>query len=189
MSRDTGRCMATVRQLIAVVTAVAVVGCGREDAGAPKSVARVDADSVSHATGAPVGTGADAAPTPGFTSAQGTPSLQPAPAVATAEVAARLAPPPPATLSARRSAEEDAALRALPAGTGHDIVVGKCLVCHAATMITQQHKDTTGWNKTVTQMIAWGAPVAKDQQAQLVAYLAEHFPARAADAPARAPSP
>jgi hypothetical protein len=52
-------------------------------------------------------------------------------------------------------------------------------------MITQQHKDTAGWNKTVTQMIAWGAPVAKDQQAMLVAYLAEHYPARAADEPAR----
>jgi cytochrome c5 len=105
-------------------------------------------------------------------------------AVATTEDAARIAPPPPAALSARTSAEEQASLRMLPAGTGHDLVVGKCLVCHAAAMITQQHKDTTGWNKTVTQMIAWGAPVAKEQQVPLVAYLAEHFPARTAGAPA-----
>ena len=52
-------------------------------------------------------------------------------------------------------------------------------------MITQQHKDTTGWNKTVTQMIAWGAPVPTNQQGTLVAYLATHYPPRAAGAPAR----
>lgn len=188
MSRDVRRCTAAVRRIVAAGTAVAVFGCGRPDAGAPKSGTSAGADSASRAAGAQAGTMADAAPTPGFTSAQGTPSPQPAPAVATAEVAARLAPPPPATLSARTSAEENAALRTLPAGAGRDIVVGKCLVCHAATMITQQHKDTTGWNKTVTQMIAWGAPVAKDKQAALVGYLVEHFPARAAGEPAR-PAP
>ena len=182
MSREMWRCTAAVQRLVAMATAVAVLGCGRQDAGAPNSGVRVGAESASHALGAPADTVADAAPTPGFTSAQGTPSAQPAPAVATAEVAARLAPPAPAALSARTSAEENAALRTLPAGTGHDIVVGKCLVCHAATMITQQHKDTTGWNKTVTQMIAWGAPVAKEEQAPLVAYLAEHFPAAGASA-------
>ena len=144
MSRDTRRCIVTVRQFVAAVTVAALVGCGREDAGAPKT----------------------------------------APAVATAEDAARIAPPPPAALSVRTSAEEQASLRTLPAGAGHDLVVGKCLVCHAATMITQQHKDTTGWTKTVTQMIAWGAPVAKEQQSPLVAYLVEHFPARTASAPA-----
>jgi len=185
MSRDEWRCAAAVLRLVPVVAAVAVVGCGREDAGAPESAARVGADGAAHAPSAAASTVADAAPTRGFTSAQGTPSPRPAPAVATAEVAARLAPPPPAALSARTSAEEQAALRTLPAGAGRDIVIGKCLVCHAATMITQQHKDTTGWNKTVTQMIAWGAPVAKDQQAPLVAYLAEHFPARAGGDPAR----
>jgi cytochrome c5 len=184
MSRDTWRCTATARRLAAAMAA-ALLGCGRGDAGASNGVARAGADSASHAAGAPAGTVADAVPTPGFTSAQGTPSPQPAPAVATAEDAARIAPPPPAALSARTSAEEQAALRMLPAGAGHDLVVGKCLVCHAATMITQQHKDTTGWNKTVTQMIAWGAPVAKEQQAPLVAYLAEHFPARVAGEPAR----
>jgi cytochrome c5 len=90
-----------------------------------------------------------------------------------------------ASLATRTSAEEQAALRALPAGPGHDLVLANCLTCHAATIITQQHKDTAGWSKTVTQMIAWGAPVAKDQQAALVAYLFEHFPARAAGEPSR----
>jgi cytochrome c5 len=103
------------------------------------------------------------------------------PAVATAlvaassEAAAKLAPPPPAALSARLAAEEQAAIGRLPAGPGRDLVVGNCLICHAATMIEQQHKDTTAWNKTVTQMIAWGAPVPSDRRGDLMTYLAKHF--------------
>ena len=100
------------------------------------------------------------------------------------ESAARLAPPPPAALLTRLASEEQAAVARVPAGTGHDLVVGNCLICHSATMIEQQHKDTTGWNKTVTQMVAWGAPLRKEQQPALVAYLAESFPARAEGPPA-----
>jgi cytochrome c5 len=96
-----------------------------------------------------------------------------------------MAPPPPAALARRLSAEEQAAMRALPDGPGHELVLGSCLSCHAAAMITQQHKDTAGWNKTITQMVAWGAPVTNDQQATLVAYLVEHYPARAAGGPAQ----
>jgi len=55
-------------------------------------------------------------------------------------------------------------------------------------IITRQHKDTAGWNKSVTQMMAWGAPVAKDKKAALVAYLVDHYPASAAGEPAR-PAP
>ena len=184
MSRDAWRSPVIIGRL-ATVAAAAMLGCGRGDANGTKSVGRAGADSVWRAPGAQAGTGADAAPTPGFTSAQGTHAPKPAPAVAPAAVAARMAPPPSAAISALTSAEEQAAIRALPAGTGRELVVGKCIVCHSAGLITQQHKDTAGWNKTVTQMIGWGAPVAKDQQVQLVAYLAEHYPARAAGAPAR----
>ena len=91
------------------------------------------------------------------------------------DAAARLAPPPSAALTARIAAEEQAAIGRLPAGPGRDLVVGNCLICHAATMIEQQHKDTTAWNKTVSQMIAWGAPVPNDRRGELVAYLAQHF--------------
>ena len=54
-----------------------------------------------------------------------------------------------------------------------------CLVCHSAGMIEQQHKDRTAWDKTVTQMVGWGAPLPADQKEQLVAYLAENFGPRA----------
>jgi cytochrome c5 len=91
------------------------------------------------------------------------------------DAAARLAPPPPPALDARIAAEEQAAISRLPAGPGHELVVGNCLICHAATMIEQQHKDTAAWNKTVTQMMAWGSPLPSDRKAELVAYLATHF--------------
>jgi cytochrome c5 len=94
---------------------------------------------------------------------------------ASSEAATKLAPPPPPTLTAQIAAEEQAAINRLPAGTGRDLVVGNCLICHAATMIEQQHKDTTAWNKTVTQMIAWGSPVPSDRRAELMTYLATHF--------------
>ena len=178
MSRDTWRCTEPAWRLALVAVTVAVLGCGRGDA--PKSVARAGNDGVGHLPSA-----AAEAPTPGFTSAQGTPPARSAHDAAPAVVAARMAPPAPASVATRTSAEEQAALRALPAGPGHELVLGSCLTCHAATMLVQQHKDTAGWNKTVTQMIAWGAPVATGQQATLVGYLVEHYPARAAGDPAR----
>ena len=187
MSPDSSPSTAITRRFVSAAVAAAVLACGRGDANGPKTVGGASADS-GRARGAQASAVADAAPTPGFTSAQGTPPNQPAPAAAPAAAAARMAPSPPTALASRMSAEERIALRALPAGPGHELVLGSCLTCHAATMITQQHKDTAGWNKTVTQMIAWGAPVAKERQAGLVAYLFEHFPARAAGEPAR-PAP
>ena len=99
--------------------------------------------------------------------------------------AAQLAPPPSAALVARLATQEGVAIARIPAGSGHDLVLANCLICHSAAMIEQQHKDTTGWNKTVTQMIAWGAPVSAAQTPVLVAYLADHFPARAAGSSAQ----
>ena len=109
----------------------------------------------------------------------------PATPSATAEQAAALAPPPPAALDAKMAAEERMAVARLPVGSGHDLVVANCLICHASTMIEQQHKDSAGWDKTVTQMIAWGAPVPAAQKPVLLAYLAAHYPAIAAGPPAR----
>lgn len=186
------RGIAVVLGLAGVALAGVALGCGRDagrdtghDSRSAGRVGRAGADSVWHAPGAQAGAGAVAAPTPGFTSAQGTPGAGPARPPAPAAVAARMAPPPPPALAARLGAEEQAAVRALPAGAGRELVAARCLTCHAATMIAQQHKDTAGWNKTVTQMVAWGAPVPADAKPVLVAYLAAHYPARAAGPPAR----
>lgn len=90
-----------------------------------------------------------------------------------------------AELTAAITSTEQRSLAALAPGPGQALVVANCLICHSATMVEQQRKDTTAWNKTVTQMIAWGAPLPAAQKPVLVAYLAEHYGARAAAAPPR----
>ena len=127
------------------------------------------------AAGSAIGCGPAAAPPPDTTAAS------------PAEAAA-MAPPPEPELLRRAEALERAALAALPAGAGHDVVVGGCITCHSATMLTQQRKDSAGWSKTVATMVGWGAPVTPAQQPVLVAYLAEHYPARA-QGPAAKPVP
>ena len=122
--------------------------------------------------------GCDAGAPPRADSAGATPDSASLAMASPAEADA-MAPPPEAELLRRAEDFERAGLAALPKGAGHDIAVGGCVTCHSASMIAQQHKDTAGWNKTVTQMVAWGAPVAPEQKPVLVAYLAEHFPARA----------
>ena len=86
--------------------------------------------------------------------------------------------PRPTALSARLAAGERAALAKLPPGEGRELVVGGCITCHSASIIAVQRKDTTGWNRTVTQMMGWGATVPAEKKGDLVAYLAKHYPAR-----------
>ena len=61
----------------------------------------------------------------------------------------------------------------LPEGAGRDFAARSCLMCHAATLITQQAKDSTGWTKTVTQMEKWGVTLTPGERDTLIAYLAE----------------
>jgi cytochrome c5 len=138
------------------------------------------------------GAGAAAAPSPGFTSALGTVAAGVMLHVATAAEANSMAPRPTASLDSLLGAEETVSIRALSPGTGREVVMGSCLVCHSVAMITQQHKDSTAWIKTVTQMIAWGAPVPTDKRDALVAYLVQHYPARVGStsmAPVGTPQP
>jgi len=63
----------------------------------------------------------------------------------------------------------------LPDGAGRAVIESGCLICHSAMLITQQHKDSTAWEKSVRQMEAWGAPVPPAEHAPLIGYLTEHF--------------
>ena len=63
----------------------------------------------------------------------------------------------------------------LPPGEGHDATERACLICHSAMLITQQHKDSTAWEKSVRQMEAWGAPVAPAEHAAVIGYLTQQF--------------
>jgi cytochrome c5 len=70
---------------------------------------------------------------------------------------------------------ETAEIAALPDGPGKMLVTERCLMCHGAGLIAQQRKDAAAWGRTVTQMRTWGTPIQDEDQATLVAYLAQHF--------------
>jgi hypothetical protein len=63
----------------------------------------------------------------------------------------------------------------LPEGQGREIAESGCLMCHTATLITQQAKDSLAWSKTVATMMQWGAPVKKGDRDELVHYLSAHL--------------
>lgn len=64
-------------------------------------------------------------------------------------------------------------------GPARGIAERSCLACHSAMLVTQQRKDSLGWEKSVRQMETWGAPVAPEQHKPLVDYLIRNYsPAR-----------
>jgi cytochrome c5 len=62
-----------------------------------------------------------------------------------------------------------------PDGPGRSIAQRSCLICHSAMLVTQQHKDSTAWEKTVHQMEAWGVHVSPVEHDSLVGYLTRSF--------------
>jgi cytochrome c5 len=105
--------------------------------------------------------------------------------VGTAAVLAQSKSPKPAGRGGKADADpmrsaivrpaEAAELAALPEGATKTLVAQRCLMCHGAGLITQQHKDAAAWGRTVTQMRTWGSPIQDEDQAAIVSYLAEHF--------------
>jgi len=79
------------------------------------------------------------------------------------------AAPPPASPASHRHANH------LPAGSGQALAENACLICHSAMLVTQQRKDSAGWEKTVHQMELWGAPVSAGAHDSLVTYLRARF--------------
>jgi cytochrome c5 len=63
----------------------------------------------------------------------------------------------------------------LPSGTGHEIATRACLICHGAMLITQQHKDSAAWAKTVGTMTTWGAPIDSTESQTLRGWLVTEF--------------
>jgi len=79
------------------------------------------------------------------------------------------------TLSAVVKPAENAEIAALPDDASKTLVTERCLLCHGAGLIAQQHKDAAAWGRTVTQMRTWGTPIQDEDQAAIVAYLSNHF--------------
>ena len=63
----------------------------------------------------------------------------------------------------------------LIADEGHEIADQRCLMCHSAMLITQQAKDSTGWEKTLALMEKWSAPLPVAEHQKLHAYLLRHY--------------
>lgn len=67
-----------------------------------------------------------------------------------------------------------------PPGPGDEIAARSCLICHSAMLVTQQAKDSLGWEKALALMEKWGAPVAASEHDSLRTYLMTRFGARPA---------
>jgi hypothetical protein len=76
-----------------------------------------------------------------------------------------------------------------PAGDGKAIAERACLFCHSAMLVTQQAKDSTGWEKTLTTMKNWGSPMSNSERDTLRTYLLARFGPRPVAAPLPAPAP
>src|SRR5207247_1310323 len=59
----------------------------------------------------------------------------------------------------------------LAAGEGSELAESHCLMCHSAMLITQQAKDSTGWEKTIALMEKWSAPLDSTSHRALHRYL------------------
>lgn len=88
-----------------------------------------------------------------------------------------------------RGAGESASLRRapypalFPPGNGHDVAERACLFCHSPMLVTQQAKDSAGWEKTIGQMEKWGAPITPAEHDSLRTYLLERFGPRVPPTP------
>jgi len=69
----------------------------------------------------------------------------------------------------------------LPKGPGQDIAQNACIICHNASILTQQRLNPATWTKEVDKMVRWGAPVLPADHDALVRYLFENFPPRPDD--------
>jgi mono/diheme cytochrome c family protein len=85
-------------------------------------------------------------------------------------------------ISGRACAADEASI-ALAAGEGAVETRSACSACHSLDYIEMNSPflDAAGWEKTVTKMVkVMGAPIAPDQAAIIIGYLAAHYGASSA---------
>ncbi len=66
-----------------------------------------------------------------------------------------------------------------PTGPGRDLASRSCLICHSASLVVQQAKDSTAWEKTIGQMEKWGVKLTPAEHDTLRGYLVTRFGPRA----------
>ena len=62
-----------------------------------------------------------------------------------------------------------------PVGVGEPIAERSCTACHSPMLVTQQSKDSTAWEKTLTQMQKWGVTLTEAERDTLRGYLVAQF--------------
>jgi mono/diheme cytochrome c family protein len=65
-------------------------------------------------------------------------------------------------------------------GEGRPLAERYCQICHAPTLVTQQAKDSTGWEKTIATMRKWGAPLSDAERDSLRSYFVAKLGPRSA---------
>lgn len=66
----------------------------------------------------------------------------------------------------------------LKEGTGRDLTVGRCIICHSVEYIPANAPamDRASWQKTVQKMREkFGAPITDDEAKQILDYLAANY--------------
>jgi mono/diheme cytochrome c family protein len=80
-----------------------------------------------------------------------------------------------AACGATLAAQAAATASDLPDGPEAALVRARCLTCHGADLIVQQRLTQVGWDREVTKMVRWGAPVTDAERPAVVAYLTRAF--------------
>ena len=62
-----------------------------------------------------------------------------------------------------------------PAGEGKSLADRNCQICHSVSLVSQQAKDSAGWEKTLSQMEKWGVQTTPAEHDTLRRYLQGHF--------------
>jgi mono/diheme cytochrome c family protein len=80
-----------------------------------------------------------------------------------------------AALSDESGKPRPASAREFPPGYGKAIADRSCQTCHSPMLVTQQAKDSTGWEKTIGQMEKWGVKLTPAEHDTLRGYLLVSF--------------
>ena len=75
---------------------------------------------------------------------------------------------------------QDPAAAQLPDGTGRELVITKCSVCHGLDQVIERRATPEEWRRTVGMMVnAFDAPLTPQEAATVSDYLARSFPGEA----------
>lgn len=63
----------------------------------------------------------------------------------------------------------------LPAGTGKELIEGRCATCHDLTRVVASRRQKADWDAIVANMVGRGATATPEERQTIVAYLAAQF--------------